>query len=148
MGSTLGPNSGPRAGVILTHPNSFPFLHVFIIQPIKLSVKEVFVHMFVSVPSTYLHLSINNQHFLRFLFPCLSLLVWNLWKHSSSPEKNMLAIKTSFRTKSLHLKTKDFNAATNNEPAVQSKSGTLCQPRNAYRYPCRALFTIISGAPI
>jgi hypothetical protein len=26
MGSTLGPNSGPRAGVILTHPNSFPFL--------------------------------------------------------------------------------------------------------------------------
>jgi hypothetical protein len=25
MGSTLGPNSGPRAGVILTHPNSFPF---------------------------------------------------------------------------------------------------------------------------
>jgi hypothetical protein len=28
MGSTLGPNSGPRAGVILTHPNSFPFLFV------------------------------------------------------------------------------------------------------------------------
>jgi hypothetical protein len=26
MGSTLGPNSGPRAGVILNHPNSFPFL--------------------------------------------------------------------------------------------------------------------------
>jgi hypothetical protein len=25
MGSTLGPNSGPRAGVILAHPNSFPF---------------------------------------------------------------------------------------------------------------------------
>jgi hypothetical protein len=28
MGSTLGPNSGPRAGVILTHPNSFPILEV------------------------------------------------------------------------------------------------------------------------
>jgi hypothetical protein len=27
MGSTLGPNSGPRAGVILTHPNSFPFYY-------------------------------------------------------------------------------------------------------------------------
>jgi hypothetical protein len=26
MGSTLGPNSGPRARVILAHPNSFPFL--------------------------------------------------------------------------------------------------------------------------
>jgi hypothetical protein len=28
MGSTLGPNSGPRAGVILTHPNSFPMWQV------------------------------------------------------------------------------------------------------------------------
>jgi hypothetical protein len=25
MGSTLGPNRGPRAKVILTHPNFFPF---------------------------------------------------------------------------------------------------------------------------
>jgi hypothetical protein len=34
MGSTLGPNSGPRAGVILTHPNSFP--PPFLLNSIKI----------------------------------------------------------------------------------------------------------------
>jgi hypothetical protein len=29
MGSTLGPNSGPRAGVILAHPNSFPSRNLY-----------------------------------------------------------------------------------------------------------------------
>jgi hypothetical protein len=28
MGSTIGPNSGPRAGVILIHANSFPLYAV------------------------------------------------------------------------------------------------------------------------
>jgi hypothetical protein len=50
MGSTLGPNSGSRAGVILTHPNSFPFprlsdgdiIVVYVIGPRKCSILQVF----------------------------------------------------------------------------------------------------------
>jgi hypothetical protein len=36
MGSILGPNSGPRTGMILTHPNSpttFPYFLLFIYKP-------------------------------------------------------------------------------------------------------------------